>query len=165
MNCLNCCRPKHAFIRFFALFTNLQRQHTWIVAGVQKRTCLLCVNRPSYYMCPILCWKLHCLEAISPFLVFASLKSSLTFSSRSGLHTTSTAVIAKALAALRVNTWAFSAPVTEEWVEEEHKVLSKSLTWTKTVMAELLWNYSLSWQTTSAPNKHVPPYPPLRCIP
>ena len=40
----------------------------------------------------------------------ACLKACLTFCSSSGQHITSTAVMARALAVLRVYNWAFSAP-------------------------------------------------------
>lgn len=48
-----------------------------------------------------------------PIFSLASLKSSFTCCNRAGQHTTSTTVIARALAVLRVNNWAFSAPGVE----------------------------------------------------
>lgn len=71
-------------------------------------------------------------------------KSSLTCLSRSGQHTTSTAVIANALAVLRVNNWAFSAPGTEKKKKRVggqniSRNLNRQPEWPRTKRSEIAW--------------------------
>lgn len=62
-------------------------------------------------------------QRFPPFSAWPAWKSSLTCTSRSGLQTASTAVMAKALSVLRVNDWAFSAPGMQK--RKENKWVSR----------------------------------------
>lgn len=86
----------------------------------------------------------------------ARLKSSLVCWSRSGRHTTSTAVIARALAVLRVNSWAFSAPGT--WQESNGQDARKTDRYPQMVLQILHEKPRFS-------HFSVLPYLLLQCIP